>query len=124
MTIRTIVLLLGLTAGLISCSADKPQESKRGVNEFEILCAEFTELVDSENYANLNEEQRAVRLDKMLANKLSVESNAYIAWTAIRNATPAARQALYSEAARSLGYDNWSCPAISSHADQVGSPHD
>lgn len=123
MSIKIVSVLL-LSAGLAACSSDRQGvDNKPGKNEFDILCDNFTALVGSENYSSLSEEDRAAQLDLTLTNKLNRNGNAYAAWTAIRNATPTDRYSLYAEAARSTGYQNWNCPAISSHGHEVGSPH-
>lgn len=63
-------------------------------------------------------------LEEMLVEVLAPTSNAYIAWTAIRYATPSARAALFDEAAHSSGYKDWGCSAINEHGHEVGSSHE
>lgn len=122
--IARILLSLVFVVGLMACSAEKQQAAKPEKNEFDVFCDQFAALVGSENYSALSQEERADQLDRMLVSNINPDGNAYIAWSAIRHATPSDRQLLYVEAARSTGYENWSCAAINSHGHQVGSAHD
>lgn len=88
-----------------------------------LLCNQFAMFVESESYRNMNSETRADYFDRAVLDILEPTSNAYLAWSAIRNATPSARAALFDEAAHSSGYKEWQCPALEQHAHEVGSEH-
>lgn len=122
--IKKIIYIMLLTAGLISCSPEGGRGAKQVNTEFDILCNQFGALVASDDYPNMNSEERANHFDQMLTDKLSSAGNAYMAWTAIRNATPDARSALFDEAAHSVGYEGWECLVIKQHAHEVGSAFD
>lgn len=107
-----------------ACSSENDRASGETKAEFEVLCDEFTTLAQSSDFAQLLPEVRAEQLELMLVNKLYLTDHAYMAWTAIRNATPSERYSLYREAAASSGYQEWSCPAMAEHGHKVGSSHD
>ena len=113
-----------MVIGLVACTDKGEQAAAPAKNEFDILCEHFTALVSSKNYPGMSVEERAEELDKALVANLNTAGNAYSAWSAIRNATPSDRNALYSDAALSTGYENWDCPAINQRGQEVGSAHD
>lgn len=115
-----LLVLLILTA----CSPKSNGDNAATKEEFGVLCAEFTTLVQSTDFSQLDSEERAAQLDLKLANNLNTTDNAYMAWTAIRNGPPSERYTLFKEAAASTGYTEWSCPAIAQHGHEVGSAHD
>lgn len=112
------ILLLNIV--LIACTSDKNREAQ----DFGLLCDQFTALLKADGYTNMTSEKRADVLEEMLVEVLAPTSNAYIAWTAIRYATPSARAALFDEAAHSSGYKDWGCSAINEHGHEVGSSHE
>lgn len=122
--IKNNIYIVLLITGLISCSPDGEQGDKQVNTEFDMLCNQFGALVEVDDYTSMNSEERASYFDQMLKDKLSSVGNAYMAWAAIRNATPDARSALFDEAARSVGYEEWECLVIKQHAHEVGSAFD
>lgn len=86
-----------------------------------MLCEQFDQLTKDSEFSSMNSEARAARLTTGLKAKLSSESNAYIAWLAIRNGPPRERYNLFLEAASSAGEKDWNCPAIEKHGHEVGS---
>ena len=109
------------SAILTAVYACTPKDSIGEASDFDQFCGQFTELTQSENYAELTAQERAAQLDALLLQKLPTSSNAYQAWTAIQNATPTQRPALYKDAAESAGMKNWKCPAVEKYGSQIGS---
>lgn len=100
-----------------SCSQHEGQTS-----DFELLCRDFTQLTEQSRYEFMSSSERADLLESKLAESLTPDQSAYIAWTAIRNADPAERYNLYQDAAASSGHDGWDCLAMRMHSHEVGSP--
>jgi hypothetical protein len=109
---------------LSACSEDENKQSVTAKTDFDLLCEQFTILTESAGFSSLTSEERASKLDAMLTEKLEPSSNAYIAWTAIRNGPPSERYFLYKDAAASTGYEDWTCPAAKLHGSEIGSIHD
>lgn len=104
-----------------ACGTKDSQISDNDINDFDKLCMEFSELSKSSEFPDLSPAERSKHLDSSLTEKISTSSDAYIAWSAIRNATPSQRASLYKDAAASTGNEKWECPAIDKFGDQVGS---
>lgn len=109
---------------LSACSAGENKEAVAAKTEFDSFCEQFTIVTESADFSSLTSEERASILDTMLTEKLEPSSNAYIAWTAIRNGPPSERYFLYKDAAASTGYGDWVCPAAKLHGSAIGSFHD
>lgn len=107
---------------LSACSPEKQSIAVK--SDFDVFCEQFTLLTESADFSSLTGEDRAIKLDSMLSGKLEPSTNAYIAWTAIRNSPPSERYFLYKDAAASIGAGNWKCPAVEQYGHEVGSPHD
>lgn len=117
-----IFLSLFLILLLASCSkAEQDVQLTEKNKQFDIFCDQFSKLTQAADYSELSSEDRAERLENMLAAHMQKTSDAYIAWTAIRNGPPAERYFLFDEAANSIGYQTWDCPAIKQHGHEVGS---
>lgn len=117
-------IFLTLLLALPGCSPEEEYKKKnRGQSSFDILCEQFTKLTMSDIFQNLNNEEWARKLDTMLANSLDLDSDAYLAWQAIRNGPPSARYSLYKNAAVSSGQEDWDCEAINHYGREVGSTH-
>ncbi|WP_299592923.1 hypothetical protein [uncultured Microbulbifer sp.] len=115
-----IVPLVATLIFLSACTEKDTQETSSYPNEFEIFCDKFTDLVQDEGYSDLTPEERSQLLDQSFSKVVNTSSDAYLAWSAIKNATPSQRAELYSDAAKSVGNTEWECPAIKEFADQVG----
>lgn len=109
---------------LSGCSADENKQTVTAKTDFDLFCEQFTMVTESAGFSSSTSEERASTLDAMLTEKLEPSSNAYIAWTAIRNGPPSERYSLYKDAAASTGYGDWACPAVKLHGSEIGSPHD
>lgn len=110
---------------LPACSSKEPTDEAPEVvlkeSDFTLLCQEFEQLTESSAYSTMDSEARAERLTVALKTKLTEESLAFIAWSAIQSGPPAARYNLLVEAASSVGEQEWDCPAIKAHGHEVGS---
>lgn len=115
------ILIIALALTISACSPDQDSQSTKSRSGFDVLCSEFSKLTQTANYLSLSSEERGKELDGMLTQILRSDNNAYLAWSAIRNATPAERYSLYKEAAASTGYNDWECMAIAQHGQEVGS---
>lgn len=122
--IKKLYWISSITLILLSCSAEKDQEKAVAQDDFEIFCEQFTQLAESADFSQLTSEERATRLESQLASHLAPTTNAYIAWTAIRNGPASERYFLYKDAALSTGQKNWDCPAVKLHGLNVGSSND
>jgi hypothetical protein len=122
--IKKLYWISSITLILLSCSAEKDQEIAAVQNDFDIFCEQFTQLAESADFIHLTSEERATRLESQLASQLGPTTNAYIAWTAIRNGPASERYFLYKDAALSTGQKNWDCPAVKLHGHNVGSSDD
>lgn len=111
-----ISLLFSSLLAVYSCS-----ETGAGPSDFDLLCEGFTKLKAESNYNDMNTHDRANALESILVEVLEPDRDAYIAWTAIRNADPVERYHLYQEAARSTGHSGWECEAMRESAHEVGS---
>ncbi len=118
---RTSSLTIALALIIVACSQEQSTQSANTVNGFDVLCSEFSSLIQEADYPFLSSEKRGEKLDGILAQQFEPNNNAYLAWSAIRNAEPTERYTLYREAAASTGYNDWECPAISLHGHEVGS---
>ena len=107
-----------------ACSADENKLIVAAKTDFDLFCEQFTMVTESADFSTLTSEERASTLDTILTEKLESSSNAYIAWTAIRNGPPSERYFLYKDAAASTGYEDWECPAAKLHGSEIGSIHD
>lgn len=114
-------LFLAVAVLVTACTPKDKVEAASNASDFDLFCSQFTEFTQSENYAELTAQERAARLDALLLEKLPATSNAYQAWAAIQNATPAQRPALYKDAAKSTGMKSWDCPAVERHGHLIGS---
>ncbi len=115
--------LLPLLLTLSACSPKDDQQQHLSEAGFDILCEHFAKLTQAKDYQTLSSEERGAKLESMLAKSLEPATEAYMTWTAVRNAPPTERYHLYKEAATSTGYTNWTCPAIEHQAHEVGSMH-
>ena len=115
------ILITALALTISACSPEQNGQSTKTDSGFDVLCSEFSTLTQTANYPTLSSEERGNELDGVLARKLRPDNDAYLAWSAIRNATPAERYSLYREAAASTGYNDWECAAIAQHGQEVGS---
>jgi hypothetical protein len=106
---------------IAACSQEQSTKSANTANGFDVLCSEFSSLTKEADYPSLSSEKRGEKLDGILAQQFEPNNNAYLAWSAIRNASPTERYTLYREAAASTGYRDWECPAIARHGHEVGS---
>lgn len=99
----------------LSCGS-KEQE----INEFDILCSQFTSLYKTDDVSKLTPEEKNRRFLSKLEASLPKESNAYIAWDAVSAVDPEMRYALLVEAAESSSHPNWQCDEMASKANEVG----
>ncbi|WP_226704503.1 hypothetical protein [Microbulbifer elongatus] len=120
MNIKYVISLLAL-ALVSACGTKNSQISGADINDFDKLCTKLIELSKNSEFPDLSPEERAKRLDSSLSEEISTSSDAYIAWSAIRNAAPSQRASLYKDAAASTGNEEWECPVIDKLGDQVGS---
>jgi hypothetical protein len=117
---RTHSLTVAFALIIVACSQEQSTQSAKTGNGFDVLCNEFSSLTQETDYPSLSSEKRGEKLDGMLAQQFEANNNAYLAWSAIRNASPMERYTLYREAAASTGYNDWDCPAIALHGHEVG----
>lgn len=122
--IKQTYLFYFLALILTACSSNSDGGNGNAKAEFGVLCAEFTTLAQSTDFSQRDSEERAERLELVLAKNLNTTGNAYISWTAIRNGPPSERYNFFKESAASSGYPEWRCPAIAQHGHEVGSSHD
>jgi hypothetical protein len=115
------ILIMALALTISACSPEQGGQFTKSGSGFDVLCSEFSTLTQTANYLTLSSEERGTELDGVLTQKLRPDNNAYLAWSAIRNATPTERYSLYKEAATSTGYNDWECAAIAQHGQEVGS---
>lgn len=108
---------------LIGCSADEEKQISGAKNDFDLFCEQFTIMTESPGFSSLTSEQRSEKLNGILVEKIEQSGPAYNAWVAIRNGPPSDRYSLYKEAAASVGYMDWKCPAVELHGSEVGSSH-
>ncbi|WP_288129717.1 hypothetical protein [Microbulbifer sp.] len=120
MNIKYLVSFYALLL-ISACGPKSPQISGNEIDDFDKFCTAFTELSNSSDFPNLTPLERSKRLDSSLSEKISTSGDAYIAWSAIRNATPSQRANLYKDAAASAGNKEWECPAIDKFGNQIGS---
>lgn len=120
MSIKIFPLILSI-AIVSACGQRDTQEADSKPNEFDVFCEQFTKLTLKKEFEDLTPEERSTLLDQEFSTKVSRDSNAYIAWSAIRSATPSDRAQLYHDAAKSAGSNDWECAAVNNFAAQVGS---
>ncbi len=118
---RTSSLTVALALIFVACSQEQSTQATNTGNGFDVLCSEFSSLTQEADYPTLSSEKRGEKLDGMLVQKFELNDNVYLAWSAIRNASPMERNTLYRETAASMGYNDWECPAITLHGHEVGS---
>lgn len=115
----SVFFLLGLSA----CSADDSELVIANKKDFDLFCEQFKIITESADFSSSTSEERAAKLDAVLTEKIEPSGNAYIVWSAIRNAPPSERYSLYKDAAASTGYAEWTCPAAELHGSEIGSSH-
>lgn len=113
-----VVLLASLT---FSCSNQQGGVSAPANNEFDVYCQAFSDLTDLPGYNSLSSEDRNQALLKLIEPQVATTSDAYIAWDAIQFAESGERYQLFTEAAEATLKRKWECPAMRSHAHEVGS---
>ena len=119
---RALFLLLNCVF-LFSCTSESAEKPDINTLEFDLLCDQFSSLVQSPDFEKLNPKQRAEQLQQKLATQVNVSGSAFLAWDAIRLGPPELRYSLFKESANSVGYPDWSCAAIEAHGHEVGTPH-
>lgn len=120
MRVLVSFVFITLVFGFIACSKEKepqPPENKA----FDVFCTTFESLVANPDFEEMDSEVRAVKLDSELEKVIGQNTAAYVAWSAIRNASPEDRWFLYGEAAKSIDYSDWKCSAVEKYASKVGS---
>ena len=122
--IKHFCLSVFLFVVVSACSAGSNKQVVAAKTDFDFFCEQFTIVTESADFSSLTSEDRASKLDALLIEKLESSSNAYIAWTVIRNGSPSERYFLYKDAAASTGYEDWECPAAKLHGSEIGSLHD
>ncbi|AMX03445.1 hypothetical protein [Microbulbifer thermotolerans] len=115
------VAVFPILVSLCACTPKEDPNSGIENSDFDIFCDQFTRLVNADDYSELTAQERALKLDAFLTEKLPPSSNAYQAWMAIQNAAADQRSMLYKDAARSAGHSDWSCLAVEQYGSQVGS---
>lgn len=68
----------------------------------------------------MNSADKFLLLDKALTESLSLNGDAYIAWSAVSLAEPSQRYQLYKDAAASSLNKQWDCQSLKEHAHKVG----
>lgn len=109
-----VFITLFLSAILSGCGLSDEK------NDFMVLCTQYELLINIENYSELNSVERAAKLDSFLTKELHGKGDAYAAWSAIQYGPAEERYFLFKEAARSVGYADWNCPAIEKHGHEIG----
>ncbi len=83
---------------------------------FDLFCEVFSEIAGREDYKALDPSARNEALLKKLDDRIEVESDVRVAWTAVNYAPAEERYGLFKESAQSVGHPDWQCEAMRLHA--------
>ena len=89
-------------------------------NDFDRICGFFNELSQIPNIEKMSPEKKADFVGTRIANQLSKDSDARVAWAAIVTAAPHQRYELFKGGAETILPNKWECAAMKQHASTTG----